>query len=67
MSLPNHTRQITFGQAVKEAIAEEMRRDERVLVMGEDGQTDGRRADGQMDRYRNGSGEGLSHRQGESF
>jgi pyruvate dehydrogenase E1 component beta subunit len=29
-------REITFGQAIKEAIAEEMRRDERVLIMGED-------------------------------
>ena len=29
-------REITFGQAINEAIAEEMRRDERVLIMGED-------------------------------
>jgi len=29
-------REISFGQAVKEAIAEEMRRDERVLLIGED-------------------------------
>lgn len=29
-------REISFGQAIKEAIAEEMRRDERVLLMGED-------------------------------
>ncbi len=29
-------RQLTFGQAVKEALAEEMRRDERVFVIGED-------------------------------
>jgi pyruvate dehydrogenase E1 component beta subunit len=29
-------REITFGQAVKEAIAEEMRRDETVFVIGED-------------------------------
>jgi pyruvate dehydrogenase E1 component beta subunit len=27
---------ITFGEAIKEAIAEEMRRDERVFIMGED-------------------------------
>lgn len=36
MSSPNGTREITFGQAIKEAIAEEMRRDERVFIMGED-------------------------------
>jgi pyruvate/2-oxoglutarate/acetoin dehydrogenase E1 component len=29
-------REITFGQAIVEAIAEEMRRDERVFIMGED-------------------------------
>src|SRR5437899_4795546 len=29
-------RELTFGEAVKEAIAEEMRRDPRVVVMGED-------------------------------
>ena len=29
-------RQITFGQAIREAIAEEMARDERVFVIGED-------------------------------
>lgn len=29
-------REITFGEAVREAIAEEMRRDERVFFMGED-------------------------------
>jgi pyruvate dehydrogenase E1 component beta subunit len=29
-------RQLTFGQAINEAIAEEMRRDERVFIMGED-------------------------------
>ena len=32
----NGTREITFGQAINEAIAEEMRRDERVFIMGED-------------------------------
>jgi pyruvate/2-oxoglutarate/acetoin dehydrogenase E1 component len=36
MSTPNGSREITFGQAIKEAIAEEMRRDERVFIMGED-------------------------------
>lgn len=30
------TREITFGDAIKEAIAEEMRRDERVFMIGED-------------------------------
>src|SRR5437773_2426699 len=30
------TREITFGQAVREAVAEEMRRDPRVFIMGED-------------------------------
>ena len=30
------TRQITFTQAITEAMAEEMRRDERVFIMGED-------------------------------
>ena len=29
-------REITFGTAVNEAIAEEMRLDERVIVLGED-------------------------------
>ena len=29
-------REITFGEAIKEAIAEEMRRDPRVVLMGED-------------------------------
>jgi pyruvate/2-oxoglutarate/acetoin dehydrogenase E1 component len=29
-------RQITFSQATLEAMAEEMRRDERIFVMGED-------------------------------
>src|SRR5436853_5821667 len=31
------TREITFGQAVREALAEEMRRDPTVFIMGEDG------------------------------
>ena len=30
------SRELTFGEAVKEAIAEEMRRDERVVLIGED-------------------------------
>src|SRR5437763_15495802 len=30
------SRELTFGEAVKEAIAEEMRRDERVVLLGED-------------------------------
>ena len=29
-------RELTFGEAIKEAIAEEMRRDPRVVLMGED-------------------------------
>ena len=29
-------REITFGQAIREALAEEMRRDPRVFIMGED-------------------------------
>ena len=29
-------RELTYGQAVKEAIAEEMRRDARVFLLGED-------------------------------
>src|SRR5437867_7820229 len=33
---PSGERIITFGQAVKEALAEEMRRDPRVFVIGED-------------------------------
>ncbi len=37
MSTPkNNERQITFAQAINEALAEELRRDERVYVMGED-------------------------------
>ena len=30
------TREITFGQAIREALAEEMRRDPKVFIMGED-------------------------------
>src|SRR5260370_4305551 len=30
------TREITFGQAIREALAEEMRRDPRVYIIGED-------------------------------
>ena len=29
-------REITFAQAIKEALAEEMRRDQRVFIIGED-------------------------------
>jgi acetoin:2,6-dichlorophenolindophenol oxidoreductase subunit beta len=36
MSTPNTTREITFGKAVNEAIAEEMRRDPRIFIIGED-------------------------------
>jgi len=43
VSLSNHelttaagVRELTFGEAVKEAIAEEMRRDDRVVLFGED-------------------------------
>lgn len=36
MSTPKNGRVITFSQAVNEALAEEMRRDERVFIMGED-------------------------------
>lgn len=32
----DETRQLTFSQAVNEALAEEMRRDERVFIIGED-------------------------------
>lgn len=32
----NGAREITFGQAINEALAEEMRRDARVLIIGED-------------------------------
>ncbi|MGH7774793.1 MAG: alpha-ketoacid dehydrogenase subunit beta [Candidatus Binatia bacterium] len=33
---PMNTREITFGQAINEALAEEMRRDPRVFIIGED-------------------------------
>src|SRR5438552_11947150 len=33
---PTGTRELTFGQAINEALAEELRRDERVFVIGED-------------------------------
>jgi pyruvate/2-oxoglutarate/acetoin dehydrogenase E1 component len=37
MSTPSaHGRELTFGQAIREALAEEMRRDARVFVIGED-------------------------------
>ena len=36
MSTPENDRQITFSQAVNEALAEEMRRDETVFIIGED-------------------------------
>jgi pyruvate dehydrogenase E1 component beta subunit len=36
MSTPDSNRQITFGQAIKEAIVEEMRRDPAVFIIGED-------------------------------
>lgn len=35
-STPSNLREITFGDAIKEAIAEEMRRDPTVVLMGED-------------------------------
>src|ERR671936_3026527 len=36
VSAPSGTRELTFGQAINEALAEELRRDERVFVIGED-------------------------------
>ncbi len=36
MSTPENVREITFGQAIKEAIAEELRRDPTVFIIGED-------------------------------
>src|ERR1700730_6330822 len=37
MSMPETTeRELTFGQAIREALAEEMRRDPTVCIMGED-------------------------------
>jgi pyruvate dehydrogenase E1 component beta subunit len=35
-NIPANGRELTFGEAVKEAIAEEMRRDPRVFMIGED-------------------------------
>jgi pyruvate dehydrogenase E1 component beta subunit len=35
-SKANSVRELTFGEAIKEAIAEEMRRDPKVVLMGED-------------------------------
>jgi len=35
-TLETATRELTLGQAVREALAEEMRRDERVFILGED-------------------------------
>jgi acetoin:2,6-dichlorophenolindophenol oxidoreductase subunit beta len=34
--MPDTTREITFAEAVREALAEEMRRDSRVFILGED-------------------------------
>jgi acetoin:2,6-dichlorophenolindophenol oxidoreductase subunit beta len=36
MSTPEQGRELTFGQAIKEALSEELRRDPRVFIMGED-------------------------------
>jgi pyruvate dehydrogenase E1 component beta subunit len=36
VAAPARTRELTLGQAVNEALAEELRRDERVFVIGED-------------------------------
>jgi acetoin:2,6-dichlorophenolindophenol oxidoreductase subunit beta len=36
LSAPAATREITLAQAIKEALAEEMRRDSRVFILGED-------------------------------
>ncbi len=36
MSMPTETREITFAQAINEAMHEEMQRDENVMVLGED-------------------------------
>src|SRR5512141_2726687 len=37
MSMPSaNGRELTFGEAIREALAEEMRRDARVFIMGED-------------------------------
>ena len=34
--VPRSARELTFGQAIKEALAEEMRRDPRIFIIGED-------------------------------
>ena len=34
--MPERRRELTFAQAVREALAEEMRRDSRVCILGED-------------------------------
>jgi acetoin:2,6-dichlorophenolindophenol oxidoreductase subunit beta len=36
MSTPSDGRELTFGEAIREALAEEMRRDPRVFILGED-------------------------------
>ena len=36
MSTPDHCREMTFGEAIREALREEMKRDERVFIIGED-------------------------------
>lgn len=36
LTSPGGTREITYAQAIREALAEEMRRDESVFIMGED-------------------------------
>src|SRR6201998_4718122 len=36
LSAPVETRELTFAQAINEALAEEMRRNDRVVVLGED-------------------------------
>src|SRR5712692_2695499 len=36
MSMPTDGREVTFAQAINEAIREEMQRDESVIMMGED-------------------------------
>jgi acetoin:2,6-dichlorophenolindophenol oxidoreductase subunit beta len=36
LSAPGETRELTFAQAINEALAEEMRRNDRVVILGED-------------------------------
>jgi pyruvate dehydrogenase E1 component beta subunit len=36
MSTPNNQRELTFVEAIREALAEEMRRDSTVVILGED-------------------------------